>query len=204
MNLFGSNNKDFFENVYNQDVPWEIGSIQPELKRLIEEFPPVGMILDIGCGSGESTFDLARMGYEVIGIDFIEKAIARANQKVREIEEVDKFNIRFINGDGLKPSRYIKGVGGIIDSGFIHLFSDNIIVEYLKELYQVLNPKGRIYLIEFAIDFNLPNTPRSITKEIIRELFNSDEWNILTLRDGIFNNKISPVLATVACIEKLT
>jgi len=42
-------------------------------------FPKKGPILDIACGDGRNTIYLARLGYEVVAIDFCEEALKRLN-----------------------------------------------------------------------------------------------------------------------------
>ena len=40
MSRFGSDPRAFFDDVYRAPAPWDIGAAQPDLLRLIEEFPP--------------------------------------------------------------------------------------------------------------------------------------------------------------------
>lgn len=59
---------------------WETPSIPAEVRTAVEEgwFPPGGRVLDIGCGRGEIAAWLAEQGYDVLGVDFSESAIAKA------------------------------------------------------------------------------------------------------------------------------
>ena len=45
------------------------GDVHPALISFFQEIRPEGRILDIGCGQGRNAIPLARLGYEVIGID---------------------------------------------------------------------------------------------------------------------------------------
>jgi 2-polyprenyl-3-methyl-5-hydroxy-6-metoxy-1,4-benzoquinol methylase len=74
LSRFGSDPLAFFNSVYQDVAPWDIGAPQPA----IERYPPTNPILDIGCGSGDLAIYLAQLGYQVVGIDFVESAIAAA------------------------------------------------------------------------------------------------------------------------------
>lgn len=203
MGRFGDDGKAFFSAVYQSEVPWEIGDIQPALKALLTAYPPYGTVLDVGCGGGDTAIAIGLLGYEVLGIDFVESAIKKAHEKLRCSKNPQPVNIRFICGSGLRPSAYGKDFGVIIDSGFMHLFDDKELKGYFADIYDALAVGGRIYLIEFSHEFEIPNAPRAITKEMLQEAFRPERWKFLALKDGFFANKVSPVPATIACIEKL-
>lgn len=46
-----------------------------------ERSRPLGRAIDLGCGRGQKTEELARRGWEVVGIDNIQRAIDAANRK---------------------------------------------------------------------------------------------------------------------------
>jgi len=60
-------------------------------------------ILDIGCGTGRHSIELARWGYNVTGIDLSESQLARAREKAREqkvmvdLRKQDARNLSFSN-----------------------------------------------------------------------------------------------------------
>jgi len=53
-------------------------------------------ILDIGCGNGDLSFDLAKKANKVLGIDILEKNIVKANSIY------SRDNLQFIIGDAIK------------------------------------------------------------------------------------------------------
>ncbi len=74
--------------------------LDPRLKRIVQEIPPVrGLkVLDIGCGRGELVFWAARQGAkEVIGIDYSKSAIKLAKKAKsyysKKIQERIKFKV---------------------------------------------------------------------------------------------------------------
>lgn len=47
---------------------------------------PVHTVLDLACGTGSLTRELAERGYEMIGVDLSEDMLAEANEKCRDVE----------------------------------------------------------------------------------------------------------------------
>ncbi len=69
-------------------TPWEryrtaaAASIEALLDREeAERSRPFGRALDLGCGRGQSTPELARRGWEAVGIDYVPRAIDAANRR---------------------------------------------------------------------------------------------------------------------------
>lgn len=56
------------------------GNAYPELIGFFAEFPERGKVLDLGCGQGRDAIALARLGYNVLGIDNSKVGIAQMNQ----------------------------------------------------------------------------------------------------------------------------
>ena len=61
------------DNIFTKNTP-------PEVDFLIEELalPPAGSILDVGCGTGRQSIELARRGYSVTGLDLSSAMLGRA------------------------------------------------------------------------------------------------------------------------------
>jgi len=77
--------------------PWEDALDKPRFVERISELfareesgrePPYGAALDLGTGSGIWGVQLAKRGWQVTGVDLVEKALERARNRVRE-EGVD-------------------------------------------------------------------------------------------------------------------
>ena len=56
------------------------GAPYPELIAFYSTFQKKGRLLDLGCGQGRDSIALARLGYEVIGIDYSKVGIAQLNE----------------------------------------------------------------------------------------------------------------------------
>ena len=111
--------------------PWEDAEREPGFVEKITDLfareeagreAPFGPALDIVCGSGIWGVQLAKRGWQVTGIDNVDKAIKRANERVRQAG----IDMRVIKGDVTKLNE--SDVGGdfrlVLDSGTFHDFDD--------------------------------------------------------------------------------
>ena len=80
--------------------------------------PPYGPALDLGTGSGIWGVQLAKRGWQVTGVDIVEKALRRARDRVKSAG----VNVRLVHGDvtALRGA----GVGSdfqlLLDTGTFH------------------------------------------------------------------------------------
>src|SRR2546425_3605160 len=75
---------DLFESAYLGTPPWDIGRSQPAIMRLAETGQITGLVLDIGCGTGENVLYLAEHGFVAAGIDRAPTAIRKARGKTKQ------------------------------------------------------------------------------------------------------------------------
>lgn len=204
MGRFGPDPHAFFDSVYQEKAPWDIGQAQPAMIALLDDYPPQGPILDVGCGSGDLAIHLARLGHEVVGIDFVEAAIVEANAKRENLPPDVARLVRFDVADANKPS-LLGTFGAVVDSGFLHLLDDDETDAFLIDLAQALVVGGRYYLHEFAVEFAAENVPRKVTEEELRSRFTEAKgWRIKDIRIVTFHSRVAPpVEAIAACIERI-
>lgn len=81
MGRFGADPLLFFDRVYSDTAPWEVGGAQPDMARLLEEDPPHGLVVDLGSATGDLAIHLALAGHRVVGVEFVESAVAQAREK---------------------------------------------------------------------------------------------------------------------------
>jgi len=104
---------------------------------------PGGSALDIACGSGKLTAELARVagpGGRVVGLDFSPQMLAIARR--------DHPGIEFMEGDALK----LPFDDGSFDATTIAFGLRNLSdpVRGLREMLRVLKPSGRAVVLEFV------------------------------------------------------
>jgi cyclopropane fatty-acyl-phospholipid synthase-like methyltransferase len=172
---------------------------------LFEKYPPIGPVLDLGCGSGDLAIYLAQLGHQVVGVDFVESAIADAQKKISPLPSETAQLLSFQVADALQPSRLQKKFGTVVDSGFYHLFDSDQGDQLIDEVALTLLPGGHYYLHEFSIEFPMPNMPRQITADEIQARFTTDRgWRIKDVQSVGFLSRVAPpVPAICACIERL-
>ena len=205
MSRFGADPHAFFKSAYQVIPPWEIGGPQPAMSALLAQFPPTDPMLDVGCGSGDLTIYLAQLGHQVIGIDFVEAAIANAQEKVRSLPAKVACLLDFQEADALKPSLLQRQFGSVVDSGFFHLFDPDQCDRFVDDLGLTLLPGGRYYLHAFAVEFPIPNAPRQVTADELRRRFTSEKgWLIQDIQSVEFLSRVAPPVSAIsACIERL-
>jgi SAM-dependent methyltransferase len=206
LSRFGSDPLDFFNSVYQDIPPWDIGAPQPAMSALLKKYPPTGPILDLGCGSGDLSIYLAQLGYQVTGIDFVEKAVANAREKAASLSSEVARLVDFQVADALRPSLLQRQFGAIVDSGFFHLFDPEQCDRLEEEVARCLLLGGRYYLHEFDIEFPISSMPRQINAEELQRRFTPEKgWQIKEIQPAEFLSRVAPpVPATCACIERLS
>ncbi|MGB8332808.1 MAG: class I SAM-dependent methyltransferase [Polyangiales bacterium] len=111
--------------------PWEDAACdQPFSEKISEMFgreenarePPHGSALDVGTGSGIWGIELAKRGWQVTGIDIIEKALRRGRERAHDAG----VDIRFVHGDVTTLEQ--TDIGGpfrlVLDTGTFHDFDE--------------------------------------------------------------------------------
>ena len=176
-----------WEDAYKGTPPWDIGRPQPAFVELVHAGELTkGLVLDIGCGTGENALYLAENGFSVVGIDLSNRAIAAAKEKA--IERKLKVNFRIANALSLDfKNSYFDNA---IDSGLFHTFNDNDKGDFASEIARVLKQDGRYFMLCFS-DKEPTNWggPRRITKEEIETTF-SPFFDINYIRDAYFATRI--------------
>jgi SAM-dependent methyltransferase len=74
-------------------VPWDGHPLATSLQKLIEGDGAMapGTALELGCGTGDNSIYLAKHGWQVTGVDFVAKAVDRANAK----SAANKVDVKF-------------------------------------------------------------------------------------------------------------
>jgi len=141
-----------------------------EIDDIIEllEIPPEAEILDLGCGYGRHSLELARRGYKITGMDRTSKYINEA----RKAANSESLNVEFIEADMRSFIResafdYVLNIFTTGLSYFEDIEEDKRVV---KNVYKSLRPGGK-FIVHTA------------GKEVLARIFQKRDW---IEQDGVF------------------
>lgn len=151
-------------------APWVIGEPQPAVIALERTGLLRSPILDIGCGLGEHSILLTRLGYQVLGVDFAPHAVqqARANAAARRVDA------RFAVGDAFDLDAGTP-YATILDSALFHIFGDADRARYVQSLHRGTRPGGYVHLLALS-DAGRGFGPQ-VSEQAIRSAF-SRGWDV--------------------------
>jgi SAM-dependent methyltransferase len=157
--------------------PWEDAIEEPAfvetITRLFEDEergrePPFGHALDLGTGSGIWGIELAKRGWQVTGIDNVEKALRRARDRVEDAGvEMD-----LIHGDvtALQAAGIDDEYQLVLDTGTFHGLNRTQREAMAQEIDAVAAPGATVLLLVWEPKRRGP-LPRGATREEIEAAF---------------------------------
>jgi len=155
-----------FAGMYAEGIPpWQIDRPQPEVIQLIEQGKFESPVLDLGCGTGDNTIELARHGLVVKGLDAVPEALERARKKTEQAGL--RQSPEFVLGDALRLAESGLEARTVLDCALFHTFSDEERKEYIRGLEAVLSPGGRLHILSFSeLETRQPGPRRLSLSEI--------------------------------------
>src|SRR5215212_7623119 len=135
-----------FDEFYRTTTPpWVIGEPQPAVVELERAGLIRGAVLDVGCGTGEHTILLTRLGYDVLGIDFAPEAVEQARANAAEQGVDARFEVADAMNLGAEP-----GYQTIVDSALFHIFDDADRVRYVSSLHTAARPGALVHVLALS------------------------------------------------------
>ncbi len=148
--------KKHFNQIYSEQspdiIPWNSLELPIAIYELINNktIEPCKAI-DIGCGLGNYSRELSRMGFEMTGVDFSSIAI----DKAQKLAEAEKLSIEFLIADFTKElSMDLSNFDFAFDYGLLHHVYPEQREKYTNNVAKLLN-KNAYYL---SIAFNEEDT----------------------------------------------
>jgi cyclopropane fatty-acyl-phospholipid synthase-like methyltransferase len=161
-------------------MPWDTGTIPRPLAEFVQSdsAQPTARALDIGCGTGTQSVYLAKHGWDVTGIDEIERPLRLARERARAAGvEVDwrQADAANLEGAGLKP-----GFALVLDRGCFHGLSPAQRRGFVHGVTALSTPDATLLLMTFARN-RVPGGPSGADRGDVERDF-SPGWRIASER----------------------
>lgn len=124
------------------EQPWTPQAQVSFVERVLA-LEPRSRILDLGCGSGRQTLELARRGHRVLGLDAVETPLAEARAAARQ----ERLNIHFLKSD-TRQIPYKNDFDAVVclSTAFGLLPSERDDAKVLESVVKALKPGGQLLL----------------------------------------------------------
>jgi SAM-dependent methyltransferase len=139
-----------------------------------EREPPYGYALDLGCGTGLWTVELARRGWDVLGIENVPRAVTAARARA----ERAGVQARFIQGDvtALRTAGVGFGFRLLLDLGCFHGLTNEQRAAMGREVTAVADIDAALLILVWAPGRRGP-LPRGASREDLESAF--PEWKVV-------------------------
>lgn len=165
------NSSLYFELYESQDT--KLASAQvPQLLSLLALTPPA-RILDVGCGYGRHSVELARLGFDVTGVDISEVQLTRAKEKASAAE----VSVDFRLGDARAlefEAEFDAAISMFLSFGFFETDAEHVAM--LRGIAQALRPGGRFLMDFWNREYEIQRFDRWQV-ERTGEVFEFEEWD---------------------------
>jgi len=171
-------------------------------KKLVEKLPIGGAVLDLGSGRGLIAKNLAEMGFKVIGIDFEEDIVDKANMEIKDWKLEGK--LKFIKTDVFHMPFTDGSFDGVCDFGLLENLYQEDWGAYANEINRILKPDGFYLNVSLSrktinfLDFSPINSKDGEFKDedVHYHFFVKEEMV------NIFNNKMTLISDNVEFVEE--
>ncbi|MFP3962704.1 class I SAM-dependent methyltransferase [Actinomadura fulvescens] len=188
-----------FDAMYRQSdelgigAVWDIGRVQPQVRRWHEEGLITGPVLDAGCGAGSISVWLARHGYQVTAVDYSTVALEKARDRARAAG----VKVTWARQDATRltlPDH--EPFATALDAALYHCLPQSASREqYLDCLHRVTRPDARLLMMCFA-DTAPPAMPgpSRISREELHTVLPRHGWTIESLQPADYLTHWTPDL----------
>jgi 2-polyprenyl-3-methyl-5-hydroxy-6-metoxy-1,4-benzoquinol methylase len=191
--LFENYGKKYDNENFTQGTIGECDFIEKEI-----DFNKSQKIIDIGCGTGRHSIELAKRGYKVTGIDLSESQLARAKEKAKaqnlqiDFQKHDARNLTFKNEYDLAII--------LCEGAFSLMETDEMNYEILRNATNSLKTAGKLIFTTlnglFPLFHSVEEFGASTTEEgnatyskNTFDLMTFRDFNITTVEDDFGNKK---------------
>jgi cyclopropane fatty-acyl-phospholipid synthase-like methyltransferase len=161
------------DDLYAGRPPWDIGRPQPAFQSVADAGAIRGRVLDVGCGTGEHALMAAALGLDATGVDLASVALRIAAEKAR----ARGLTVRFAQHDARRLADLGESFDTVLDCGLFHVFRSEDRAAFVDNLWRVVVPGGRYFMLGFSD--RQPGTagPHRLTRDEIAASF-ADGWRL--------------------------
>ena len=140
-----------WESMYEkplQEIPWEISEPPKELIEVIENREvKLCKVLDFGCGTGNYSIYLAKLGFSVTGIDCSKNALSIAKKNAKN----SGVKIKFVLCDILEICETVKEkFDFVLDYSLLHHLPLEQTKNHAESSCKLLNKNGKVLLVCYS------------------------------------------------------
>lgn len=171
-------------------TPWErageLGSEQ--LRRLLDMEQHTGRALDVGCGTGRHTLELAERGWEAVGIDNVQRALAKARSRPGTASAT------FVEGDVTQLADHVQGpFSFFLDIGCFHGLTAEQRTALGSGITKIAADDASLLMMAFGKSKG-PILPGGVSRGEIEDAFPS--WRIAHVEPASVEGMPKPIQAT--------
>ena len=170
------------------NLPWYTPDLDEDFERALTQRRLQGKrILDLGTGPATHAMNLAKRGYEVVGIDISPSAIRKARAAAKAADLSIEFRV-----DDILTSKLPAGfVDVLMDRGVFHVLPPEKRSVYADTVHRILRPHGWLLLKCFSD--KQPGTfgPYRIAAKELRGYF-AKKFEILSIANSTFQGTLKP------------
>jgi len=133
--------KQYFQFAYQtgSDI-WSHLPYRYKAQQMLPSMEKDSLVLDIGAGRGLWAMNLAKMGFRVLGIDYVDTIVQKVNKTIHEEGYGDR--VRFVTADALDIPFVDKGFKMVTDVGTLQHITSDKWHGYAHEMKRVLSDDG--------------------------------------------------------------
>jgi ubiquinone/menaquinone biosynthesis C-methylase UbiE len=132
---------------------------------------PYGKALDIGCGSGIWGINLAKRGWDVTGVDIVDKALHRAHERIKK----ENVNVQLVKDDVTELNKIGEGFKLVLDTGTFHGLSSPQRKAMGKAINNIASQDATVLLLVWDPKWRGP-LPSGASRKEIERCFS--DWSI--------------------------
>lgn len=132
------------------DAPWDLGFPAPPFVNLLSspEAPETGRIAVLGCGGGHDAMLFAEAGFEVVGFDFAQTAIDRANARANDRGIA---GIQFLKRDIFDlETEFASGFDYVLEHTCFCAIDPELRSRYVQLIHTILKSQGQLISIFYT------------------------------------------------------